>query len=141
MKSSKSIPNSAALCFLMVFFVMAGPAYAIFGKLSTSLKGLFILNGVAPSGKAAVDQSKYPSVPAVLSLSVSSIRVVDGTILPVSISDCPWYGPVAYLKVVGARANLSTSLPANCQVGRLSAITVDTLDGTILLKGGNPWKI
>ncbi len=141
MKSSKSIPNSVALCFLMVFFVVAGPAYAIFGKLSTSLKGLYTLNGVTPSGKAAVDQSKYPRVPAVLSLSVSSIRAVDGTILLVNISDCPWYGPVAYLKVVGARASLSTSLPENCQVGRLSAITVDTLDGTILLKGGSPWKI
>jgi hypothetical protein len=141
MKKQFSKLNITSLSFLIVCVLAASPAYAIFGKLSTTLKALYTLNGSTPSGRASVNQSKYPSVPGALSISVSNVRVTDGTVLPVSISDCPWYGPVAYLKIVGATASLSTYLPANCQVGRLSTITVAAPDGTILLKGGSPWKI
>ena len=141
MKKQFRILNMASVTFLMACILATTPAYAIFGKLSTTLKALYTLNGSTPNGNASVNQTKYPSVPAALSVSVSNVRVVDGTVLPISISDCPWYGPVAYLKIVGARASLSTYLPANCQVGRLSTITIAAQDGTILLKGGYPWKI
>lgn len=120
--------------------VLATPAYALFAKLSTDLIASVTISGVKPSGSANINQSKYPSSPGVLSIKMSNVKLPDGSVLTVNISDCPWYGPVAYLKVVGGSANLSTSLPGNCQVGRLSSITV-LYNTTLISKGGNPWKI
>jgi hypothetical protein len=116
------------------------PAFALFAKLSTTLVGQYSLGGQIPTGKAAINQANYPSQPGVLSISVSNVNVPDGTQLAVILSDCPWYGPVAYLTVTGKRASQSTTLAGNCQVGRLSRIDV-IYNSLILLKGGNPWKI
>lgn len=126
-------------CFVAVL-IMAPPAYAIFAKLSTDLIATVTISGVKTAGSANVNQSKYPANPGVLSVKVSDINLPDGSILSVNLSDCPWYGPVAYLKVFSKTASLSTSLPGNCQVGRLSSITV-LYKTAIILKGGNPWKI
>jgi hypothetical protein len=125
--------------FAAILFI-ASPAYALFAKLSTDLIAAVTISGVKPSGSANVNQSKYPSNPGVLSVKMSNVKLPDGSVLAVNISDCPWYGPVAYLKVFGGSASLSTSLPGNCQVGRLSSITV-LYNTTIISKGGNPWKI
>ncbi len=125
---------------LAAILIIAPPAYALFAKLSTDLIATVTISGVKSSGSANVNQSKYPSNPGVLSVKMSNVRLPDGSVLAVNISDCPWYGPVAYLKVVGGSASLSTSLPGNCQVGRLSSITV-LYNTTIISKGGNPWKI
>lgn len=125
--------------FAAILFI-ASPAYALFAKLSTDLIPAVTISGVKPSGSANVNQSKYPSSPGVLSVKMSNVKLPDGSVLAVNISDCPWYGPVAYLKVFGGSASLSTSLPGNCQVGRLSSITV-LYNTTIISKGGNPWKI
>jgi hypothetical protein len=124
---------------LAIALMMASPVYAIFAKLSTSLIGTSI-NGVTPSGNASVNQGNYPIIPGLLTIKVSKVNLPDGTVLSVNISDCPWYGAVAFLKVVDGSASLSTSLPSVCQVGRLSSITVSK-NTTIYLRGGNPWKI
>lgn len=124
---------------LAITLMIAAPVYAIFGKLSTDLKGSAI-SGVTPTGKASVNQANYPVIPGLLAVNVSKVNLPDGSVLSVSISDCPWFGPVAYLKIVGGSASISTSLPSNCQVGRLSSITVTT-QSSIILRGGNPWKI
>ncbi len=116
------------------------PAYAIFAKLSTGLTALVVIGGVKPSGSASVNQSNYPASPGILNVKVSKINLPDGTVLPVTMSDCPWYGAVAYLKVVSGSASISTSLPANCQTGRLSSISI-LYKTSIVLTGGNPWKI
>ncbi|MBK8814151.1 MAG: hypothetical protein IPN42_00920 [Methylococcaceae bacterium] len=123
-----------------VISVLAPPAYALFAKLSTDLIAAVTIGGVKPSGSANVNQSKYPSSPGVFSIKLSNVKLPDGSVLAVNISDCPWYGPVAYLKVFGGSATLSTTLPGNCQVGRLSSITV-LYKTTLISKGGNPWKI
>lgn len=138
-----SVFTAKRTCILSSFaaiLIIATPAYAIFAKLSTDLVAAATIGGVKPSGNANIDQSRYPSSPGVLSIKVSNAKVADGSVLAVNISDCPWYGPVAYLKVVGGSANLSTNLPGNCQVGRLSSITV-WYNTTVILYGGNPWKI
>jgi hypothetical protein len=129
--------------FLIASFIfalmMAFPVYAIFAKLSTSLTGAAI-SGVTPSGNASVNQGNYPVIPGLLTIKISKVNLPDGTVLSVNISDCPWYGAVAFLKVVDGSASLSTSLPSACQVGRLSSITVSK-NTTIYLRGGNQWKI
>jgi hypothetical protein len=126
---------------LLSLALLSCPAYALFAKLSTELVAQYSLGGQTPKGKAGINQASYPSKPAVLSISVSSVNVPDGTVLQVNLSDCATYGAVAYLNIVGKSASLSASLPANCQIGRLSSISVLTTNGAVLLKGGAPWKI
>lgn len=120
--------------------LVSPPAYALFAKLTTNLVGISI-DGVIPNGKASVDQSNLPTIPALLALGVSKVNLRDGTVLSVNMSDCPWFGPVAYLNIVDGSARIRTSLPLVCQTGRLSSITIVDQNGTVLLQGGNPWKI
>ena len=128
------------LASLTITLMMASPVYAIFAKLSTSLTGAAI-SGVTPSGNASVNQGNYPVIPGLLMIKVSKINLPDGSVLPVTMSDCPWFGAVAYLKIVDGSASISTSLPSVCQTGRLSSITISNQTGAVLLRGGNPWKI
>jgi len=72
---------------------------------------------------------------------VSKVNLPDGTVLSVNLSDCPWFGPVAYINVVDGSASINTKLPASCQIGRGSTITMANPTGTIILSGGSPWKI
>jgi len=137
MKSTRF--NMLTLAFLLA--LVSVPAYALFAKLSTELVAQYSLDGQISKGKAAINQAGYPSKPGVLKISVSGVNVPDGTLLSVNMNDCPWFGPVAYLKVTGKGASLSTALPASCQIGRTSTITVNTANNAILLKGGAPWKI
>lgn len=137
MKSTRFNILTIALSLALV----SGPAYALFAKLSTALAAQYSLGGEVPKGKAAINQGSYPSKSGVLSVSVTNVNVPDGAVLTVNLSDCPWFGPVAYLKISGKGASLNTSLPSTCQIGRTSAITVNMTNGSILLKGGSPWKI
>lgn len=125
---------------LAMFITTVPPAYAIFAKLSTNLLAAVTINGITPTGNASIDQSGYPTKAGILSIKVSKVNLPDGSILSVNLSDCPWYGAVAFIKIFGGSANISTSLPATCQIGRLSSVTVG-YKTAILLKGGSPWKI
>jgi hypothetical protein len=125
---------------ISVAVVLSSPAYAIFGKLSTSLVGTSI-NGVTTSGKASVNQANYPVIPGLLMVNISKVNLPNGTVVSVSMSDCPWFGPVAYMNVVDGSASISTSLPSVCQTGRASSITINDQGGNVLLRGGSPWKI
>jgi hypothetical protein len=126
-------------CFAAAILVST-PAYALFAKLTTKLVGINI-DGAIPTGTASVDQSNLPTIPALLAVGVSKVNLADGTVLSVNLSDCPWFGPVAYLNIVDGSARIRTSLPLTCQTGRLSSITIVDQTGAVLLQGGNPWKI
>jgi hypothetical protein len=137
------ITSNKHICLLIGFLtslLIAAPAYAIFPKLSTTLTALATINGTKPSGNANLDQSRYPNSPGVLSVKVSKVSVPDGSILAVNLSDCPWFGPVAYVKIVKGSASVSTSLPATCQIGRSSSITL-IYNNLTVMKGGSPWTI
>ncbi len=136
MSTNKKVLLMASLSFVVL---LSAPAYAIFAKLTTSLTGPAI-SGAVPGGKASVNQGNYPVVPGMLAVNLSRINLPDGTVVSVNISDCPWFGPVAYLNIVGGSASISTSLPSSCQVGRLSTITIVNSTGTVILSGGRPWK-
>jgi hypothetical protein len=127
----------ASLCATTV---LSYPAYAIFAKLTTNLTGTAI-NGAVPNGKASINQGNYPVVPGMLAVNVSKLNLADGTVLSVNLSDCPWFGPVAYINVVDGSASINTKLPASCQIGRGSAITMTDPTGVTILSGGSPWKI
>lgn len=135
--TKKKTPFMISLTVILMLIV--SPAYAIFPKLTTELTGSAI-GGVTPSGKASADQSRYPTVPAFVTVMVTRVNVPDGTVVAVNLSTCTYFGPVAYLTIVNKTASLGTYLPSVCQVGRLSAITI-TKDTQVLLSGGYPWKI
>ena len=125
---------------ISVAVVLSSPAYAIFGKLSTSLVGTSI-SGVTPSGKAPANQVNYPAIPDLLMVNISKMNLPNGTVVSVSMSDCPRFWPVAYMNVIDGSASISTSLPSVCQTGRASSITISDQGGNVLLRGGSPWKI
>jgi hypothetical protein len=135
-----SIKRPSIICSFLACLVMASPAYALFAKLSTNLVAVVTISGVKPSGNANINQSKYPASPGILSMKVSKVNLPDGSILAVNLSDCPWFGPVAYLKVFSGSASLSTSLPAICQIGRTSSIAV-SYQTSVVMVGGSPWTI
>jgi len=117
-------------------------ALAVFPGLSTDLTGAAI-DGVTPQGAARIDQSSFPGT---LEVRVSRVNLPDGTTLTVVISDCVSFGSpnVGTFTIAHGRARFVTTLPAApsvCQVGRNSSITVNTDDGTVILRGGAPWTV
>lgn len=131
------IKYTLAVCVVAGLCVSTS-AFALFNKLSTNLVGV---NGTTGSGTASVDQSNYPKTSGSLAIKVSNINAVDGTVLSVTVSDCLSFGAVAFLKLSNHSAELTTSLPQFCQVGRNASINVYAPGDVLLLKGGNPWKI
>jgi hypothetical protein len=117
--------------------LVAAPALAIYPHLTTTLSGPAI-NGVAPSGNAAVDQSKLPSTPLTLDVQVGDVNLPDGTVLSVVVTDCGTT-PVGTIKLNHGQGQLKTKVPG-CQVGRQSAIDVKD-SSTTILSGGAPWQV
>ena len=118
--------------------VMAAPVFAIYAHLSTTLTGNAI-NGVVPTGRASVDQSKLPRHPATVDVQISSVNLPDGTVLGVVLTDCS-PSPVGTITLKGGAGQLQTKLPAGCQIGRTSSIFVNN-GSTTVLSGGAPWTV
>jgi hypothetical protein len=117
--------------------VVASPALAIYPHLNTTLSGPAI-NGVVPTGTAAIDQSKYPANPLTLDAQVSNVNLPNGTILSIVLTDCGT-APVGTIKLNRGQGQLKTKVPG-CQVGRQSAIDVNN-GSTTILSGGAPWQV
>lgn len=132
----------AALTVVMVACavgVVAPSALALYPQLSAKLTGPAI-GGVTPEGEAKVDQSKYPTVAPRLEVRVKNVNLPDGTTLFVGVGceyhACPDYRKAGTFMLTRREGSFTGSLQT--QVGRQTAITVSTGDGTVRLLNTEP---
>ena len=117
------IIRSAVVLVLLVALsaFLAGPAFALYPKLSTKLTGPLI-GGSTPQGDAKVDQSGLPSTPPTVEARVKNVNLPDGTVLAVQLTDCV-ASQVGTITLRRGEGQLRTTVPG-CEVGRTSAIHV-----------------
>ncbi|RYG27072.1 hypothetical protein EON82_00765 [bacterium] len=112
---------------------VAALALAIYPKLSNTLVGV-PTNGATPSGSIRVDQSKLPTSPAQVEVSMRNVAMPDGTPLAVVV-DGYFYGYVpVYSRSVQSR------LSTYDMTGRGSRVNILLPNGAVIAYTASAWK-
>jgi hypothetical protein len=118
--------------------VVAPAALAIYPKQSIKLTGPEI-GGVKPSGSALVEQCELPTEPGILTVTVKSVNLPDGTVLTVNYGGVEAGGGenLGTFTLEARAGSFVTTLPF--QAGANDNIAV--MNGsTIVLSASNRWK-